>query len=78
VASGLRTNVAEVTEPIVLRNGQITELNVAKALFIFVKLRTQETPCCQTTPNTESLIYCTAKASIFYEMITHYHKIILQ
>jgi len=60
VASGLRRNKTDVTEPILLRNGQITEFNVAKALFIFVKLRTQQTPCCQTTHSTEGLIYCTA------------------
>ena len=78
VATGVRRNKTEVTEPILLRNGQITELNVAKAVFIFVKLRTQQTPCCQTTPSTEGLFYCTAKASIFYERMTHEHKFVLQ
>lgn len=71
MASGLRRNKTDVTEPILLRNGQITELNVAKALFIFLKLRTQHTPCCQTTPSAEGLIYCTAKASMLYERMTH-------
>jgi hypothetical protein len=61
VASGLRRNKTEITKPILLRNGQITELNVARTLFIFVKLRTQQTPCCQTTPSTEGLIYCKVK-----------------
>ena len=71
MASGLRRNKIDVTEPILLRNGQIAELNVAKVLFNFVKLRTQQTPCCQTTPSTEGLNYCTAKASILYEGMTH-------
>jgi hypothetical protein len=59
VASGLRTNKTDVTEQISLRNGQITKLNVARAPFIFVKSRTQE------TPSTEGLIYRNATASIF-------------